>query len=64
MEFNLINEVKRHLLSRNEYVLKLKYDGSTPKGTDVKKNVANFLKSKEELTVVKRIGQNAVKIKY
>lgn len=58
MEFSIVNEVKRPLLSRSEYNLKLKYDGATPKGTDVKKNASSFLKSKEELTVVKRIGQN------
>lgn len=58
MEFNLITEAKRPLLSRSEYLLKLKYDGATPKGTDVKKNVANFLKAKEELTIVRKIGQN------
>ena len=58
MEFNIINEVKRPLLARDEYMLKVKYDGATPKGIDMKKNAANFLKAKEELTIVKRIGQN------
>ncbi|HLD02511.1 MAG TPA: hypothetical protein VJC07_02315 [Candidatus Nanoarchaeia archaeon] len=57
MEFTKTNEAEKPLMGRKEYMLSMKFDGSTPKGADVKKSVASYLKADEKMVIVKKIRQ-------
>ena len=54
MEIKKINETKS-ALPRTEYLYSVKYDQSTPKRSMLKTKLSGELKSKENLTVIKKI---------
>ena len=54
MEIKKISETKS-ALPRTEYLMSVKYDQSTPSRSDLKAKLSGNLKTKEDLTVVKKI---------
>jgi ribosomal protein S24E len=57
MEMQKVTEIKS-ALPRTEYVFNAKYEQSTPSRAELKSKIASKLKSKEELTVVKKINNH------
>lgn len=57
MEMQKITETKS-ALPRTEYVFNVKYETSTPSRAELKSKIASKIKSKEELTVVKKINNH------
>lgn len=54
MEIKQISQLKS-ALPRTEYVFSVKYEQSTPSRVDLKSKIASKIKTKEDLTVVKKI---------
>ena len=52
----ILHKFHNALLSRTELQLDLPYKSATPSSIDVRKTVAEKLKSSEDLVVVKKIG--------
>lgn len=65
MDIKILSEEKA-VLPRKEISLEVKFEGSTPKRLDLKKEVAKKTKSKEDLLIVKKIftdyGANVAKV--
>ncbi len=66
MKLEIIKERETPLLSRTRVTLKAEYEGATPSRLELKKLVANKIKSDEKLVVLKhiytRFGKNSAKI--
>jgi len=54
MDINIINE-KQSIVPRKEIILEVKFEKSTPKRLDLKKEIAKKTKNKEELLIIKKI---------
>ncbi len=57
MDFTVQNEKKNSLTGCTEYTVRVAYEGSTPGRYDLQQSVAKQLKSKPELTVVRKVKQ-------
>jgi ribosomal protein S24E len=54
MDIKIINE-KQAIIPRKEINLEVKFEHSTPKRLDLKKEIAKITKTKEELLILKKI---------
>ncbi|MFH1399193.1 MAG: hypothetical protein ABIG95_03715 [Candidatus Woesearchaeota archaeon] len=52
MEVNVVKDYKQPLLSRREVIAEITFSGATPSRKEIKKQMAEFLKEKEDLAVV------------
>lgn len=58
MKFKILNEKNSPLLKRRELDIEVGFEGATPKKDDLKKELSGFLKSKDNVVVVKHIYTN------
>src|SRR6056297_3025581 len=54
MDINIIQE-KQSVIPRKEITLEVKFEKSTPKRLDLKKEIAKKTKGKEDLIIIKKI---------
>lgn len=55
MNLKVIQEKENVLLSRKEFVASINFDGTTPSRKEVQKELAKATKSKENMTIIKKI---------